>query len=208
MKVFFFFVLLLHYLSSFSQDVSHINSDLGLLDSLSNSKEVRIYKGFSYLNQTSLLRIYKNSKENWKAEFYEHWSMTNNEKGFKSKKIDLKPKTEIELVYLKLLLNHILDLPNLDDIDWKLTKKGEIVKVKRKINSKGDYKEMFEFKNRTKKVFLDGIFFKVQISDYKTNEFFFSSHKEYLKLYPDIDELILYSEIVNILSEEFGIWKD
>lgn len=192
----------------FGQDLSIINKELKLSDSLIEPKEVRFYRNSQNTNLTTVLRIYQSESKDWKAEFHEYWSTSVKPTRLKSKKRNLKPKTEIEVVYLKLLLNHILDLPNMNEIDWKFISKGEIVKNKKKINSKGDYKEIYEFKNRTKKVILDGYNFKVQISDYKNNEFSFSNHNEYLKLYPAIDELILYSKITTILSEAFDIWKD
>ncbi|MGC6431098.1 MAG: hypothetical protein ACON5F_08655 [Jejuia sp.] len=193
---------------SLGQNISRINKELKLPDSLNNTKEVRFYRGFGTTNNTTLLRIYQNKSKKWKVEFYEHWSMTNNEKGFNLTKKNLNPKTDIALIYAKLKLNYILDLPNMSEISWKFTKKGKIVKEKRKTNSKGDYKEEYIFSGRNKISILDGIGFKVQISDNKTNEFEFSNYEGYLKHFPNVDKLILYSEIVNILSEEFDIWKD
>ncbi|NMH87050.1 hypothetical protein [Flavivirga algicola] len=207
MRIFLFTIFYLAPFIAICQNVSKINKNLELSDSLTFQKEVRLYKRFGVSNYTSVLRIYMDNANEWKAEFYEHWFMTNNEKGFNSKKRHLKPKTDIELIYLNLKLNHILDLPDMNSINWKMVDKGKVITIQRKINNKGDKKINYELEGRKKHNIVDGYVIKVQISDYKNNEFSFSNHIEYLKLYPEIDELIFYSEITNLLSNEFGVWK-
>ena len=66
-----FLVLFLSF-STFTvaQNITEINSDLKLSDSLTYKTEVRIYQGGGTTNYSSLFRMFKDESEKWTAEFY------------------------------------------------------------------------------------------------------------------------------------------
>jgi hypothetical protein len=101
------------------------------------------------------------------------------------------------LVWLYLLDNNVEYLPSLNKINYKLKSKGEIVL------DRGEYDIIWK-----KKMPLDGIGFEVFFKDgEKTNFFDFGNYDSYLKDYPNVDELISYSEIIDLLNKEFSIWN-
>ncbi|WP_298538082.1 hypothetical protein, partial [uncultured Algibacter sp.] len=115
-----------------------------------------------------------------------------------------KSDNDMEFVYLNLLRSHILDLPNLKEIFWKLETRGEVEKVERK--HKGKIKEEYEILSKRKTI-VDGEGYMFQAKGWKSNEFEFSNPDGYLEYYPEVDELIFVCEILNTIRNEFGIWK-
>ena len=96
-------------------------------------------------------------------------------------------------------------MPSLREIKWKLVIRGNVEKVKRKYGGKEI--EEYELINRQIAI-LDGEGFKVQVKGWdRTNAFEFSNPDEYLKHYPEIDELIYMCEILSLIRTEFDIWK-
>lgn len=198
-------ILFLFYTGVSAQNISQINSDLNLPDLLNNDVEVRIYQGFGITNYSSLFRMFKNKSEKWTAEFYEHFSKVEGSAELRTEKRSLESKNDMEFVFQNLIRSHILDLPDLSEIRWKLVTRGNVEKVKRIRNGK----ETEEYELLNNKIgILDGESFKIQIkSRNRNNEFEYSNPYGYLKYYPEIDELIYISEILNTIRNEFGIWK-
>lgn len=193
--------------NSNSQNVSTINSHIQLPDSLNQITELRIYNGFGITNHTSILRIYENELNKWNVEFYEYWSNIDDNKDYKVTKKILVPEKDIEFIYLNIVLNHVFNLPSMPEIDWKMIKKGEVIKVKKKINSKGDLQEKYEFKGRLRIGITDGYTCKIQVKNSKRkNTFSFSNIDGYYNYFPEIDELKFYMEIMTIVRNEFNIW--
>lgn len=188
-----------------AQNITEINSDLKLSDSLNYGTEVRIYQGGGITNYSSLFRMFKNKSEKWTAEFYEHYAKVDGIAELRTEKRIMKSENDMEFVFQNLIRSHILDLPSLSEIQWKLVTRGNVEKVKKKYRGK----EIKEYELTNKQVaILDGEGFKVQIKVWnKTNEFEFSNPDGYLSHYPEIDELIYMCEILNTIRNEFGIWK-
>ena len=188
-----------------AQNITEINSDLKLSDSLNYGTEIRIYQGGGITNYSSLFRMFKDKSEKWTAEFYEHYAKVDGIAELWTEKRILKSENDMEFVFQNLIRSHILDLPSLNKIQWKLVTRGNVEKVKKKYRGK----EIEEYELTNKQVaILDGEGFKVQIKGWnKTNEFEFSNPDGYLSHYPEIDELIYMCEILNTIRTEFGIWK-
>lgn len=188
-----------------AQNITEINSDLKLSDSLTYETEVRIYQGGGITNYSSLFRMFKDKSDKWTAEFYEHYAKVDGKAELRTEKQTLKSENDMEYVFQNFIRSHILDLPNLSEIRWKLVTRGKVEKVK-KIH-RGNEIEEYELMNKQVAI-LDGEGFKIQVRGWnKTNEFEFSNPDGYLSHYPEIDELIYMCEILNTIRTEFGIWK-
>lgn len=129
-------ILILCFIGANAQHWSDINADLGITDTLYYPTEIRIYAGGGITNYTSLFRMYKSESDNWKAEFYEHWSKVDSTSELKTSKKILNSKSEMEYVYLNLFRSYIFELPNRSEIDWKLSERGVIKKEERRYSSK------------------------------------------------------------------------
>lgn len=187
----------------FTQNISKINSDLKLSDSLAYETEIRIYQSESITNYTSLFRMFKENNK-WTAEFYEHYAKVFLMDTVRIEKRLLKSVNDMQFVYQNLLRSHIMDLPSSSEIDWKLVKRGDVEKVQ--TMERGEIVERYDRINNVT-LFLDGDVFKVQAKiPFKRNEFNFSNPDSYLEDYPNIDELIYIGEIMETLRNEFGIW--
>lgn len=189
-----------------AQDTTEINSDLKLSDSLTNKTEIRIYQGGGISNYSSLFRMYQIKRNKWIVEFYEHFSKVNSRTELHIKKRELKSRSDMEFVYLNLIRSNILNLPNQQEIRWKLSGRDSIQKVKREF--KGKDKEEYESFSKTTHI-VDGIGYRIQVKDHdRKNDIYYSNPKSYLEEYPEVDELIFICEILDIIKNEFGIWKN
>ncbi|MFI0431221.1 hypothetical protein [Mariniflexile sp. HMF6888] len=148
--------------------------------------------------------MFKDKSEKWKAEFYEYYAKVGLTELRTEKRI-LKSENEMEFVFQNFIRSHIIYLPSLSKIKWKLVGRGNVEKVKRVIRGK-EVEEYLLMNTRIES--LDGEVYKVQFrtSD-KRNEFEYSNPEEYLKYYPEIDELIYMCEIIDLIRNEFHIWK-
>jgi hypothetical protein len=202
-------ILILCFIGANAQHWSDINADLGITDTLYYPTEIRIYAGGGITNYTSLFRMYKSESDNWKAEFYEHWSKVDSTSELKTSKKILNSKSEMEYVYLNLFRSYIFELPNRSEIDWKLSERGVIKKEERRYSSKHK-------KTRTewdilsnKSTALDGTsyFFRAK-NLYKSNEFEFGNPFFYKDKCPEIDEPKYVCELIEIIRSEFEVWKE
>lgn len=189
----------------YSQDIPQINFDLKLSDSLTHDSEVRIYQGGRITNYSSLFRMYKEKSGTWTAEFYEHYAKASPQFHLETKKRILTSKSDLEFVFQSLLRSHILDLPNMKEVEWKLNTRGNVEKIKALY--RGKIIEEYEFLNKQVSI-LDGEGFEVQVKAFgKNNQFMYSNPDAYLKHYPAVDELIYMVEILDIVRGEFHLWS-
>uniref|UniRef100_UPI00404A133E hypothetical protein n=1 Tax=Flavobacterium sp. TaxID=239 RepID=UPI00404A133E len=198
-------ILFLFSITNSAQNISEINFDLKLPDSLNYTTEIRIYQGGGITNYSSVFRMFIDKSKKWTAEFYEHYAKVNGQMPLRTEKQTLKSENDMEFIFQNFVRSHILDLPSLSEIQWKLEIRGNVEKVKRTYRGN----EIDEYELTTQMIsILDGEGFKVQVKAWnKTNEFEFSNPDGYLKHYPEIDELIYMCEILNLIRTEFGIWK-
>lgn len=205
MKIILLLFILSNSIGLYSQNISEINTDLALSDSLTHETEVRIYQGGGITNYSSLFRMFKDKSRKWIAEFYEHYAKVDGQVELRTEKQTLKSKNDMEFVFQNLVRSHILDLPNKSEINWKLVTRGNVEKIER--NFRGKKIEEYELLNKKVSV-LDGEGFNIQVTGWsRNNEFEYFNPDSYLKHYPDIDELIYMCEILNIIRDEFGIWE-
>ena len=189
-----------------AQNLTEINLDLKLSDSLIYETEIRIYQGEGITNYSSLFRMFKDKSGKWIVKFYEHYAEVDGIAELRIEKRTLESENDMEFIFQNLIRSHILDLPNQNEIDWKLTTRGNVEKQER--IQRGKTIEEYDFKNETILI-TDGEGFKVQAKAFnKFNEFEYSNPDSYLRHYPKIDELIYMNEILNILRTEFHIWEN
>jgi hypothetical protein len=189
----------------FSQNISEINSDIKLKDALNNQTEIRIYQNLGTTNYSSVLRMYKADKD-WTVEFYEHYSKVEGITELKTEKRTLKSENDMQFVLLNLIRSNILNLPSLKEIRWKLVKRGNV--ELKKIKERNKIIEEYDLSN-TETWIMDGESFKIQVSYWnQKNEFEFPNPDSYIKKFPEVDELVFMSEILQIVRDEFDIWKE
>lgn len=205
MKNILTFIIFLFIIGISAQDLAKINSDLKLSDSLTYKTEVRIYQSGGITNYYSVFRMFQDKSDNWIAEFYQHYDKVDGSSELRTEKQILEPENDMEFIFQNLIRSHILDLPNLSEIRWKLVTQGNVEKAQKKHN--GKIVEVYE-SSSTQIAILDGEGFNVQVKGWNgNNEFYYSNPDSYLKYYPEIDELIYICEILNLIRVEFQIWK-
>jgi hypothetical protein len=198
MKHFFFTLLLISFSQIFGQSISEINKNLNIPDTLSNEKEIRIYKWYSTTNGSELFRMFKNDKQVWVIELYEHYNPLKKEDKPRFIKSEPKSKTDLNLVWLYILASDIEYLPSIEQINYKLKSEAEFVL------DRGEY-EMYHKSKRP----LDGIGYQAIFKDgKKSNSFEFGNYNSYLKNYPNVDELNSYSKLMSTIENEFHVWKE
>lgn len=185
----------------FGQDISEINKNLELPQTLGFEKEIRIYKNYSITTKMEIFRMYDRGNNDWIVEIY-----------YYSKKFQTATKIEeivfpkekgkltlknANLIWLNILLCDIEYLPSLKDINYKL--KSASIEFEN-----GEYGIL---KKLTKS--LDGEHYVVFFKNGKVeNEFNFDNPNTYLKYYPKVDELISYNRILSVIKKEFNLLED
>lgn len=204
--VFFIILFLLVSIGVSAQNIAEINADIGIPDSLAFNKEIRIYQSHGTTNYSSLFRMYEDEFEKWNTEFYEHFAKIEGVVELRIKKELLTPKDDYDYVFLNLIRSHIMDLPEFENITWKLIKRNDVEKVKDIY--RGETIEYYEYPRISRLIVLDGLGFRIQAkNEDKSNSFDYPNPEGYLKHFPDIDELIYMNEILTIIKDEFDIWK-
>jgi hypothetical protein len=205
MKKGFQIILFLFQIGVLSQDIHQMNQDLNLTDSLTFSSEVRVYQGQAITNYSSLFRMYQDDSNVWTIEFYEYFAKVEGIVDLKINKSTLASKSDSEFIFLSLIQNHILELPDESEIQWKLVKSSEIKKVKNKV--KGKVIEEYEIYNEKNHIIDgEGYFFQVKWGD-SLNNFKYGNPDGYLELFPENDELIYVCNLLKTIRVEFGIWE-
>ena len=110
----------------------------------------------------------------------------------------LKSKSKMDLVWLEIQKTNIQDLPNMTDIEWKLKKEPVIHEM--------DGEKVLSWKQSS---ILDGQGYDVHFRGGKfLNRVYYSNPESYLRIYENVDELLYFSELLNLLRSEFGVWKN
>ena len=197
MKKRYIIILVFFICNLYSHDFQKINKVINITDSLTFTKELRLYKHFSTSNRSEVFRIYQLKDKTWKIELYKFYdALSSNEKP-KFTLESLISDSNLNQFWAKILDIHAEFLPDIKAIDYKL--KGKTVFE----SDSDDY-------GSTKKItFTDGIGYIAFIRNYnKVNQFSFTNAEFYLKYFPDIDELNSYSSLLELVRKEFNIWKD
>jgi len=141
--------------------------------------------------------MYQENNDNWILEYYDHYREVPNSPKKKIEKIKLEFKNDLNIIWLNILKTNIPDLPNMADIDWKLRKDPEIIDID------GEKQLMWNQSH-----FLDGEGYTVQFKDdKKINQVRYGNPESYLRIYSNVDELIYFSDLLNLIRSEFEIWK-
>ncbi|GAA4073277.1 hypothetical protein GCM10022389_18490 [Flavobacterium cheonanense] len=194
MRKIYFILLLFASKFAFSQSTNQI---INIPDSLTNQKEIRIYKFVSITNYSELFRIYQTTDKNWNIEFFKCYRAVNEKEKSRFEKIQVTVKTDFNLLWLKILNTEIENLADWDKIKYKLKKKGEIT-----IES-GEYGLTWE-----KISVIDGKYYDVIIRNgNKSNTVSYSNPETYFEHYPEVDELNSFIELLNLLKGEFDELK-
>ena len=111
----------------------------------------------------------------------------------------------MEFLYYNFLRSNILHLPSQESIKWKLKKRGDVEKVKRKFRGK----EYVDYDILDSVILIsDGVSYQVEVRELsRKNSFLYSNPESLLEYYPEVDELIYMCEIINLIKIEFQIWN-
>ena len=198
MKKLLILIIILSNSTLFGQNLAEINKNIGLTDSLNLKKEIRIYRTSGMTNYTGIFRMYQDNKEKWRAELIDHYAKVPNQAELKIEKRKLKSKSKMDLVWLEIQKTNIQDLPNMEEIEWKLKKEPVIHEM--------DGEKMLSWK---KSSILDGQGYDVHFRwGKKFKRIYYSNPESYLRIYENVDELVYFSELLNLLRTEFGVWKN
>ena len=205
MKITQILLILLYSTGFLAQNPTKLNKDLNLPDSLEYKREIRIYQSGGISNYSSVFRMFNYERKKWTAEFYKHYAAVPEKTNLKVVKRKVKAKNDLELVFLNFLRSKVLNLPNQEEIQWKIQGRDSIFKIKRKWKKKN----IIEYESiHSAMSVLDGTSYRVQVRELnKKNDFLYYNPETYLKKYNEVDELIFMSEILNIIRKEFEIWK-
>lgn len=190
-------LLLLIATISLAQTVSEINIVIGIPDSLINSSEIRIYKGYATTNGTEIFRVYNDGRE-YKAELYSYYhSVPDQIEKPSFTKTQLKGVSGNERAWMEITLSNIEHLPQWEMFEYKF-KTPEIL----------FYEGCYAYQTKSVAV-LDGICYKVFYKNgIAKNYIEYGNPESYLRRFPGVDELEMFSQMLNTIKEEFGLWKD
>lgn len=170
---------------SLGQKFHNFNNQNSISDSLEFENEIRIYRVGNYQsNCTELVRVYEN-KRDWQIDYYKC-----------NKKLTLL--IDSQRIFYEILQNHPLHIPDQKDIDWKLKK---IIGLEK--NIEGNYQILMDKKlppNHGHSYY----FFVNRHGHY--NQFKYYCPEILFKNYPEVDELILVNNILNVIKLNLNIW--
>ena len=166
-----------------------------------NNNEIRIYKKYSTSTGLELFRFYEDEHQNWKAEFYQTVASKNNkdEITISIRKSKLNSLKNFELIWTQILETDVSYLPSWEAFKYKLVThihNYEIIDGMITSSSSSGY-------------ILDGVSYDVKIKNInQQNEFHYPNPESYLKKYPNVDELISFKELLDLLRNDFKIFEN
>ena len=181
----------------FSQ-IEQFNKTLKIENLELKENEIRIYKDYSTSTGLEMFRFYEEN-EKWKADFYETIASKKEDQiNIRIRKTKLNSLKNLELIWLEIINTDALYLPKWDEFKYKLR------------NNKIEY-EIIEgeiVSSVSQSMILDGVSYYVQIKSGKNhNEFSYDNPESYLKKYPNVDELISFNDLLELISKEFKIFS-
>lgn len=165
-----------------------------------HENEIRVYKKYDTSTGLGLFRFYQSEKDNWKAEFYETIATQNNKNEIKirTRKSKLNSLKNFEMLWLQILDTDVIYLPKWETFQYKL----------KKINKNYQIQDGEIYSTSTSFSTLDGESFYVRIKSIsRKNEINYSTSESYLEKYPDVDELISFQELLNLIRIEFKVFE-
>lgn len=202
MKKLFLIVTLFSIFSAIGQTVAEINKSANISDTLLNNNEIRIYKKYKSSEKANLLRFYCILGDKWEAQIFSYSRKFNTITKIevlefpKTKLGNLEPKNAY-LIWLNILLCDVEHLPSLKNINYKL--KSNSIDLE-----DGTYR-IIEKRND----FLNGNTYEVFVKNgVNENYFSFNDSENYLKNFPNVDEIISYNNLLKIIRKEFNPWDE
>lgn len=169
------------------KDFTNFNHQISISDSLIFKKEIRFYKHNNYQNICiELVRIYE-SKGNWLVEYY---------------KCNQKSTLKIDgqKLFYEILKNRPEHIPDENEIQWKYMKFVGLEK------SNDENYQLIMGKILAPN---HGNSYSIFINFYdKRNHFNYYEPKNMLQNYPNIDELILVNNLLNLIQQKLNIWVE
>ncbi|AZB30385.1 hypothetical protein [Chryseobacterium balustinum] len=165
-----------------------------------HEKEIRVYKKYGTSTGLELFRFYEDKKENWKAEVYNTVARTNNKDEVKiwTRKSKLNSLKNFEMLWLQFLDTNIIHLPKWEAFEYKL----------KKINKTYQIEDGEIYSSTSRLSVLDGQSFYVQIKRGKAeNQFNYYNPESYLEKYPNVDELLSFKELLDLIRTEFKVFE-
>lgn len=195
----FFCFLIFQFNFLLSQNNHEYDKILKLENLKFNDNEIRIYKDYQTSTGLELFRFYKDNNKNWKAEFYNIVASKNNknETIIRTRTSKLNSLKNLEMIWLQIFDTQIIHLPKWETFQYKL----KTVKKEYQI-------EDGELLSSTSQItVLDGVSFYVKIKiGEKENEIMYYNPKSYLEAYPNVDELLSFQELLNLIRDEFNVF--
>ncbi len=190
-------IFALFTISLYSQELKNINSELKIPDSLTFEKEIRIYRGFGIDNLVEIFRMYQDNTDSWKLEQYYYYQAFEEMEKPNFDKVDLTSKTNPEFLWASIIQTKISELPDMSEIRYKMQKRGKVELIDD------------EYQAWNEEIFItDGIIYYVKVKNHKTlNEIEYGNPESYLEHFSEIDELIYFRELLDLLRTELAIWK-
>jgi hypothetical protein len=193
-------LLLCLLLSSFvwGQTINEYDKTLKTHDLPFHEYEVRIYKKAATSAELELFRLYQDSNDTWKADLFTTIASRENQDKFKIRirKSKLNSLKNMELIWMSILDTHILDLPKWESFKYKLQKRNKNYQI--------EDGEIVSTTSNT--MIMDGITYYVKIkAGRRENEFEYDNPESYLKIYPTVDELLSFKELIELIKNEFKI---
>jgi len=184
-----------------SQTIQEYDKILKIENLKFNTNEIRVYKKYAISTGLELFRFYQDDKENWKAEFYETIASSNKDSEkitLRTRKSKLNSLKNFELIWAQILDTDVIYLPKWQAFEYKLEKK----------NKKYEIEDGKIISSTSVSYILDGSSYHVKIKNGKQeNEIEYSNPESYLKTYPNVDELISFKELLDLLKNDFKIFS-
>jgi hypothetical protein len=185
-----------------SQSFEKLDSILKIQHIPLNESEIRIYKDYSTSTGLELFRLYKDENNVFQAEFHQTVARKiGDNTEIRVKKDKLNSIKNMEVIWLAFLNSDIGHLPPFSEIVYKFRDNKDLeLKI---IDGEITYLQI------SKPIILDGVTFMINFSSPKMkNQIVYDNPESYLNLFPNVDELISFQEILEIARTEFNLFNN
>jgi len=166
---------------------------------IDNVSEIRIYKDRGIKNSGFVFRIYNENKD-WKSELIQ-WFLPKQLGNDEFENINpivtiLGSKKSLSEIFRNIEAKNIKYLPKEETFEYK--------KSTNKVVFDDEEKELLI--SNQKSSIIDGTGYSVKYKSYnQENEFKYNNPESYLEIYPEINELNYFVDILNYIRKEFNI---
>lgn len=203
MKYNFFIIICMVSAMAFCQTPAQINKAIGLPDSLTYRNEIRIYQSYIITNGTDVFRMYEIEEHKWMAEHYLYTGAIESqdvEEHFT--KTELTTIKYLNFTWMDIYNTDIVFIPDAKTIGYKLKTKDKLIFEEGKYlydTITGSFNDGIGYE-----IFINYINYAKKYSNYVA----YSNPEAFLKEYPGVDELESVVGLINIIRNDFNIWKE